>query len=321
MVVNKPLEKRKIFQVMFEKIECKKFKQFPSGITISDMNIQSISAGASAGSNEDLVAVYRGDGVTDIVVIDGGTSVADDNYIDRERGDVVWFVSQFASALEQAIHRDWPQQDSVALALRNLRAVFLGQPGAAAMPLYAWPIAAMTWLRLREGDAGMAVQAYCLGDCKAFLQHADASVLDLDPYVNPQELVLQSELARLAAQGVAGIDERRARLMPMLRARREFLNTAPAPTVLCLDPRGPLLAREHSAPVPHGSTLLAMTDGFYRMVDTYAMHTVEALAALCRAQGLEAMMQQLRAFEAGKLGSNSLSVKRADDASAVMCAI
>jgi hypothetical protein len=321
MVRNKQLEKRKIFQVIFEKIEYENIKQFHAGFTISDMDIQSISAGASAGGNEDLVAVYHGDGVTDIVVIDGGTSVADENYIDRERGDVVWFVTHFARALEQANHRDRPQQESVALALRKLRSVFLDQPGAAAMPLYAYPIAAMTWLRLREGEAGMAVQAYCLGDCKAFVQRADGSVLDLDPYVNPQELVLQSELARLAAQGVAGIDERRARLMPMLRARREFLNTAPAPTVLCLDPRGPLIAREHSSPVPRGSTLLAMTDGFYRMVDTYDMHTVEELAALCRAHGLETMMQRLRAFEAGKLGSGSLSVKRADDASAVMCTV
>ena len=321
MILNKALEKRKIFQVTFEKIEYQKSKQFHPRITISDMDIQSISAGASAGNNEDLVAVFRGDGVTDIVVIDGGTSVANENYLDRERGDVVWFVAHFTRALEQAIHKDRPQHDSVALALRNLRAVFLGQAGAPAMPLYAYPIAAMTWLRLRQGDAGMAVQAYCLGDCKAFLQGADESVQDLDPYVNPQELVLQSELARLAAEGVAGIDERRARLMPMLRARREFLNTAAAPTVLCLDPRGPLMAREHSAPVPRGSTLLAMTDGFYRIVDTYGMHTVEELAALCRAQGLEAMMQQLRAFEAGKLGSSSLSVKRADDASAVMCTV
>jgi hypothetical protein len=285
------------------------------------MDIQSISAGASAGHNEDLVAVYRADGVTDIVVIDGGTSVADENYIDRERGDVVWFVDQFAGALEQAIHSDASQQESVALALRTLRAVFLAQPGAAAMPLHAYPIAAMTWLRLREGDAGMMVQAYCVGDCKAFLRHADESVLDLDPYVNPQELVLQSELARLAAQGVAGIDDRRARLMPMLRARREFLNTAPSPTVLCLDPHGPLTAREHSAPVPRGSTLLAMTDGFYRMVDTYGMHTIEELAALCQAKGLETVLQRLRAFEAGNLGSSSLSVKRADDASAVMCTV
>jgi hypothetical protein len=285
------------------------------------MDIQSISAGAHAGSNEDLVVVWRGDGITDIVVIDGGSSVADAPYIDPERGDVVWFVANFATCLEQAIARDRPQQESVALALRSLRAAFLRQAGAAAMPLYAWPIAAMTWLRLRQDDAGLAVQAYCLGDCKAFVQREDGSVLDLDPYVNPQELVLQSELARLAAEGVAGIDDRRARLMPMLRARREFLNTSPSPSVLCLDPRGPLVAREHCAPLQAGSTLLAMTDGFYRMVDTYGMHTIEELAALCRARGLESMMQQLRGFEAGKLGSSSLSVKRADDASAVLCSV
>jgi hypothetical protein len=130
--------------------------------------------------------------------------------------------------------------------------------------------------------------------------------------------VLQAELARLAAEGVSGVEARRARLMPMLRARREFLNAAAAPTVLCLDPRGPIAAREHSAPLPPGSTLLAMSDGFYRIVDTYAMYSIGELAALCLARGLEAMLRELRDFEADQLGSASLSVKRADDASAAM---
>lgn len=285
------------------------------------MYIHTISDGADSGANEDLVAVFRKAGVTDIAVIDGGSSVAERDYIDTENGDVVWFVRQFAQCLERSIAAGRSQGDSVALALGELRALFLAQAGAAAMPLYAYPIAAMTWLRVRETDAGMAVDIYCAGDCKAFLLLADRSVLDLDPYVNPQEAVLQAELARLADEGVTSADARRERLMPMLRARREFLNTAPAPTVLCLDPRGPLAAREHSAALPPGSALLAMSDGFYRIVDTYGMHSIEELAALCVARGLEAMLRELRAFEADKLGSASLSVKRADDASAALYAV
>jgi hypothetical protein len=65
--------------------------------------------------------------------------------------------------------------------------------------------------------------------------------------------------------------------------------------------------------------LLAMTDGFYRIVDTYDMHSVEELADLCLRKGLGPVLEELRDLETASAESASRSVKSADDASAVTC--
>lgn len=68
--------------------------------------IAQISSAGKQENNEDLIATYRSEGITDIVIMDGGTSVADRNYVDTGMGDVVWFVRTFALSLEEYIRPD-----------------------------------------------------------------------------------------------------------------------------------------------------------------------------------------------------------------------
>jgi hypothetical protein len=86
-----------------------------------------------------------------------------------------------------------------------------------------------------------------------------------------------------------------------------------------MEPRGPFHAREHTVQVDAGSMLLAMTDGFFRIVDTYNLHCIEDLADLCLRRGLGPMLEELRDFERTSEESASRSVKSSDDASAVSC--
>jgi hypothetical protein len=281
------------------------------------MTIQKISSGATSTHNEDLIAVYENDGFTDILIIDGGSSIADKDYIDSETGDVNWFTRNFAALLEKTISRNRSQAESVSLAIRDLHSKFRQETRDTSVPVYAYPIAAMTWVRITHQDNCASLNIYCLGDCKTFLLSPDKNVVDLDPYINPQESILQHEIARLLDEGVSDSAARRERLMSMLRARREFLNSMDSPTVLCLAPNGSFQAREHTARVEPGSMLIAMTDGFFRIVDTYNIYSVEGLANLCRNGHLEAVVKELRDFETASLASANLAVKRADDASAV----
>jgi hypothetical protein len=135
--------------------------------------------------------------------------------------------------------------------------------------------------------------------------------------MNPQESILRNEIIRLAAEGVNDGAARKERLMPMLRTRREFLNTTDAPSVLCLAPNGPFDAREHTVQMGPDAMLLAMTDGSYRIVDTYQLRTIEELADFCLHGDLQSVVKELREYEMTSLGSASLSVKSSDDASAV----
>lgn len=286
------------------------------------MRIEEVSSGASAGHNEDWAGSFQADGVTDLVIIDGGTSVADRDYVAPDIGDVVWFVRHFATALGNCIGAGLGQHAAVHAAIDATYREFcaLGAGHKAPVPPYAWPIAALTWARLTPTQAGCRIQLYCLGDCKTLVIHPGGGVVDLDPYVNPQEGVLRAEIDRLRAVGVVDGPERHARLLPMLRARREFQNTAAQPAALCLRPNGAFQARIVDADLAPGAAVMLVTDGFYRLVDTYGLHTPASLAALCTGRGLQAALDELRSFEAqaqAKAAAAS-SVKRADDASAIL---
>jgi len=251
------------------------------------------------------------------VVLDGATSVASRNYIDPDLGDVAWFVRRFSAAFGEALADRSPQEQAVRTALATVRAAFEWCTGGLAVPVYAWPIAAMTWIRILPGRGGSDLILYCLGDCKTLLLRPDGSVQDLDPWVNPQEAVLADAIAALAREGVSDPQARRARLLPMLRRRREEQNTAPFPEALCLAPAGPFAARRYSVRAVPGSVLLVMTDGFYRLVEPYGLHSDASLAQACVRDGLNAVLAGLRAHEQAAGAGTDMAVKQADDASAV----
>jgi hypothetical protein len=281
------------------------------------MSWTSVSSGGGSHANEDHVAVFEHGHATDIVVLDGATSVASRNFIDPDLGDVAWFVRRFSAAFGEALAARTPQEQAVRTALDSVRAAFQWHTAGMAVPVYAWPIAAMTWVRILPGRGVSDLILYCLGDCKTLLLGPGGSVQDLDPWVNPQEAVLQDAIAALAAEGITDPAARRERLLPMLRRRREEQNTATMPQSLCLAPAGPFAARRYSVQAEPGSVLLVMTDGFYRLVEPYGLHSDAGLARACASDGLEAMLAGLRAHEQAAGAGTGMAVKQADDASAV----
>ena len=284
------------------------------------MKIEHISAGADPDSqrNDDHVAVFTSAGVSDIVVIDGGSSVAERDYIDEQRGDVAWFVHAFTSSLQKMLIPGRVQPDCVEMAIADVRAQFRHLASGTNVPVHAWPIAAMTWLRISHHGEAATATLYSLGDCKTLLYTNSSPCVDLDPFVNPQEAVLQDAIARLTANGIKDPVSRREQMLPMLRARRESQNMAPAPSVLCLDPHGPFHARLRSVELARDASVLVMTDGFYRLVDLYGLYTDAGLVEACIQRGLEAQLEELRNFEATGARTAARAVKAADDASAAL---
>jgi hypothetical protein len=268
--------------------------------------------------NEDVVVVVERDGFTDLVLMDGATPLAPDRCVAAGASDPAWFVRRFAQDLGRVVRADARQETLVLEALEHTRAAYRAAGGHADVPPYAWPIATLAWVRVSEPDADGShlLSLFCLGDSKILLQLPDGAVRDLDPFENPQEQATQAAVAALVAEGIADPAERWNRLLPMLRARRHEQNTAASPTVLCLEPRGPFAARTARVTVPAGALLLVLSDGLYRLVDTYGLHSDDSLLDACRARGLDALLDELRAFEAGKEAAG-LAAKTADDASAI----
>jgi hypothetical protein len=281
------------------------------------MTTEHISRAPDGGINEDLIAVFESRGVTDLIVLDGATSVADADYVDRRQGDVAWFVQAFAAELGRAIDTGFAQGAAVRMAVDAVRRAYRSITGDTAVPLYAHPLAALTWIWVRPMADHLALSLYCLGDCKTFALDGAGRVQDLDPYVNPHEAVVQEAIAALGPDGASDPVTKRARLLPMLRARREAQHGSPTPDVLCLAPQGEFSAREYALRLPLDTAVLAMTDGFYRLVDPYGLYDIAALARRCRSDGLAPLMDELRAFERARADA-ALAVKNADDASALL---
>lgn len=281
------------------------------------MAIEHLSCAPDGGINEDLVAVFDNEGCTDLLVLDGATSVADTNHADAVQGDVAWFVQAFAAALGPVLDATRSQADSVQRAIESVQRAYAARTAGQHVPVHAWPLAALTWIRIRPGAGRLDLALYCLGDCKAFAVDADGVVTDLDPYVNPFESVVQDAVAALAQEGVTDPLERRTRMLPLLRTRRAAQHGAAAPTVLCPYPQGPFQAREYALRLPQGSAVLAMSDGFHRLADVYGLYSQQDLVRRCRAAGLAGPMRELRDWEAAR-AAGTLAVKNADDASAVI---
>lgn len=283
------------------------------------MRYSLVSAAGNGRINEDLVAVHEGSGCTDIIVMDGATPLTTERWIGAGASDPAWFVRQFASDLGAVLHRAGAQDALVRQALSATRAAWRALATGAPAPPHAWPVATLSWVRVRHGRAGGAdtLELYCLGDSKLLLVDADGRARDLDPFENQAEQKVLAAVAALVAQGVGDAAARWERLLPMLRARRHAQNTAEHPQVLCLEPRGAFAARTATLEAPRGALLLAMSDGFYRLVDTYRLYDDASLGAACLARGLDALVDELRGFEAGELAAAGITAKRADDASAV----
>jgi hypothetical protein len=276
------------------------------------------SAAGKGRINEDVVVVYERDGWTDLVLMDGATPLTPDRSVTLGASDPAWFVRRFAQDLGRVLRPDACQADLVLEALDATRAAYRASGAGIDVPPYAWPVATLGWVRVRDPDAtGMhTLELFCLGDSKVLLQDPIGAVRDLDPFDNPQERATQAHVASLVAEGIHDPAERWARLLPMLRARRHEQNTAARPAVLCLEPRGPFDARAACGSAPPGALLLVASDGLYRLVDTYGLHTDASLLDACRTRGLDALLDELRAFEAGKEAAG-LAAKTADDASAI----
>lgn len=280
------------------------------------MRWTAVSASGNGRRNDDLIRVLEHEGVTDVLVLDGATSLAERDYIDTSGGDPAWFVRSFANAFAAVAHAGRDQESIVQDALAQVRKAWT-RGGGLDVPAYAWPIAALAWIRIRPEGGGEQLQLYCLGDCKLLLGRADGSVADLDPYDNAYEHHLQASVATLVGDGMLDAARRFEALTPMLRRRREEQNAAAAPDVLCLAPRGPFAARRAALRVESEALLLAMSDGFYRLADPYGLYDDDALVRACAARGPQALLDELRRFEAAR-DTAQLSVKGADDASAVV---
>ncbi|MBL8637626.1 MAG: hypothetical protein JNN09_03930 [Alphaproteobacteria bacterium] len=286
------------------------------------VTVRQATSGAHPHKNEDgLCHFVHTDKCVDLVIIDGASSVADMNYLDDPCGDPTWFVSGLCEQINLLALAERSVEDIIEGAVREVAYKFKQCQNAENMPIYAKPIAAISWVRLSKKRANLTtVDIYALGDCKSLMRSED-NVIDLDPYINQQEVIISKEIQKLKQSHLICADNAAETLMPMLRERREEQNAAFTPSVLCLHPKGKMDFRRYRYEFHSPFQILLMTDGLYRFVDTYGIHSNQSLFRECVEKGLDETISNLRQYEAQRPKHEVLTVKKLDDASAILCSV
>jgi hypothetical protein len=242
-------------------------------------------------------------------VIDGATDVGPVRIFSKGETDAARYAELFASELlaTPSAANESPQAYITRLTPR-LRAAVEKEVKIPLKdaPLASYPTAAATWLRVKGGR----IEGATLGDSIAIVRDPSGKVTVFGESSKPAE-----EQTR-AKQVMAMTPDERKKWLQNVRA---IHNTEKGYWVFGVQPEAAAHAVYQSADAPPGTRVLAMTDGFYRLVSPYGTYDDAGLIEAVNAKGLGPLMQELRALEANPADDARIGrFKTSDDATALL---
>lgn len=276
------------------------------------MRLQVVDAVSLAGGqvNEDR----WGAGGRAAWVLDGATGLAETRVLPGP-SDASWLVDRVDAGLRQrAAGAELPAQKlrPIIAQARDAFAREALRPDAPAMDM---PCGAVAMLRLDEDEAELS----SLGDCRIVGPDIAGTVRSFGTSkVTAFDARLDDEVVRLQAEGLNQAEIWR-RLLPMTRNHRGLMNLPRGYWNLDLSGRGLDHIEIERWPAPSGAAFLLLSDGFYRLVDTYRCYTYPTLLATAESHGLAPIGRELRAIEDGDPECRRHPrLKPRDDATAVL---
>jgi serine/threonine protein phosphatase PrpC len=188
--------------------------------------------------------------------------------------------------------------------------------GSSATHPHELPSASLVAVEL-DGDA---LEVLTLGDCRVLLRSpaGDTRVLDDASVLDGLDRAAVELLADEQRRTGATLDVAREAIGDLLRSNRDLLNgpdgyRALAPGLAVAD------VSRHRIPVAPGTRGLLVSDGFYRLVDTFHVLDPDGLLDETAGSGARSLVDRLRAIEAeDPEGIRHPRLKRSDDATAVL---
>ena len=255
-------------------------------------------------------------------VIDGGTSLADENYLDAALGDVAWFADALSGAIARHARRELSARDLHALATAAVAqdyAALLGDR-AGAVPLYACPIAAVTVIRIAGTGEACRGDLFHLADCPAFTMDRDGKVtrITMGDNVEAENSVRDRVMASQSSHGFAPAAVM-ADQKPWLRERREMqLRATPCP--ISTPAAGASFGGwQRSIDLAAVDAVILMSDGFERYVTEYALGDDRDMIVATLRDGADAVLERVRALERSDDACRTFPrLKASDDATCLV---
>ena len=231
-------------------------------------------------------------------VIDGGTSLADENYLGAALGDVAWFSHKLSDAIERHAARELSARALHALAAAVVAQDYAATLGERAVPLYACPIAAVTIFRITGTGEACRGDLFHLADCPAFTRDRDGRVtrITMGDNVEAENNVRARVMASQSAHGFAP-KAIMAVQKPWLRERRKMqLRASPCP--ISTPAAGASFGGwQRSIDLAMTDAVILMSDGYERYVTEYALGDDRDMIGATLRDGADAVLERLRALE------------------------
>jgi len=254
----------------------------------------------------------------------GGTAVLLDGAAPRgservsaEADDTVWLVRRFIQ--EFAALGAGAARASARARVEAVRAALKREYdalcSAAAVVPPELPFACLAIAELEGGTLDL----YNMGDLTTLVRSDDGSVQRFgQSAVRELDGRALVELGHLVVAGIEPHAERRARLGPIILAHRAQRNVLPGYDVLDLELGGADRLEHRAFEAANVRDLLMLSDGFYRLVDSFERYTDATLFQAVEQRGLAALLDELRELErADPECTRHLRFKKHDDATAL----
>jgi protein phosphatase 2C-like protein len=269
-----------------------------------------LGGGMKSGSGDDRYVFDEAAGWA--CVIDGATDVGPVRIFSKAESDAARFAEIFAAELlaVPASATECPQAYITRL-LPRLRAAVEKEAKIPLRdaPLASYPTAAATWIRAKNGK----LEGATLGDAVTIVRDPSGKVSVFGETSKPAE-----EQTR-AKSVMAMTPEQR---LKWLQDTRAIHNTEQGYWVFGVQPEAAAHTVFQTADAPPGTRVLAMTDGFYRLVSPYGVYDDAGLIEAVNAKGLGPVMQELRGLEANPADDARIGrFKTSDDATALLIEI
>lgn len=247
-------------------------------------------------------------------ILDGATGIAEERVLPGP-SDALWLVERVDAGLRRRADLAAPPAEVLRPIVRQMQQEFAGaalRPAAAPVDL---PGAALAMMRL----SGESVELGSLGDCRIAHRSDGGEVRCFGTSgVTALDELLVEEVVRFQAAGLPH-DEIWRRVLPMMRRHRALANLPEGYWRLDLSARGLDHIETAIVPASPGASFVLLSDGFYRLVDTYARYSYGTLLAAAEDTGLRPLYDELRSLEAEDADCRRYPrLKPRDDATAVL---
>ena len=230
-----------------------------------------------------------------IVLLDGAAPLCKEERVSTLDNDAVWLVRRFAEHFAGA---EVSAGDGIAERVERVRAQLHEEYSKLCRSAGFTPTETPFSCLSIAHDAGASVEFFNMGDVTTLIRNCDSTITRFgESTVRELDRQALACLKREISKGVEPHSARLTNVWPRILSNRALRNVLSGYDVLdanvsCVNHLERLSSRRHEV-----RDVLMMSDGFYRLVDTYGRYTDAALFEAVERVGLSELLAELRHIE------------------------